>query len=179
MGQRLGLASALLGDPRVILLDEPVNGLDSDGVRWIRGLLRALAEQGKAVLVSSHLMTEMQLVADHVLVLGRGRVLADVPMADLARRGRTEVVLLTEPGDGVRRLVAVLPDSSPAVEVQDELATVRVKGEDEAVVGRAAHLAGVPVFHLSARPADLESGYLDLVADEADYMARGGTEHVD
>ena len=178
MGQRLGLASALLGDPRIIMLDEPVNGLDTDGVRWIRGLLRAMADQGKAVLVSSHLMTEMQLVADQVIVLGRGRVLADVPMADLARRGGAEVVLLTERGTGVRRLVAALPDSSSVVEVQDELARVRVSGLDEAVVGRAAHQAGVPVLHLSARAADLESGYLDLVAGEGDFVAEGEVEHV-
>jgi ABC-2 type transport system ATP-binding protein len=178
MGQRLGLASALLGDPRIVLLDEPVNGLDTDGVRWIRGLLRALADQGKAVLVSSHLMTEMQLVADHVIVLGRGRVLADAPMAELARRGRGEVVLVTAAGEGVRRLVKGL-SAATTIEVQDALATVRVTGVDEAAVGQAAHEAEVPVFHLSARRPDLESGYLDLVAGEGDYVANAVVEHVD
>lgn len=177
MGQRLGLASALLGDPRIVLLDEPVNGLDTDGVRWIRGLLRALADQGKAVLASSHLMTEMQLVADQVIVLGRGRVLADVPMIELARRGRAEVVLVTAAGAGVSELVTALPESSVSLEVTDSLATLRVTGVDEPMVGRVAHAVGVPVLHLSARPADLESGYLDLVAGTTEYIAKGVAEH--
>jgi ABC-2 type transport system ATP-binding protein len=86
MGQRLGLAAALLGDPRTVLLDEPVNGLDTDGVRWIRRLLRGLADDGRTVLISSHLMSEVQLVADRVLVLGRGRLLADMPTAELSSR---------------------------------------------------------------------------------------------
>jgi ABC-2 type transport system ATP-binding protein len=90
MGQRLGLAAALLGDPRAVLLDEPVNGLDTDGVRWIRRLLRRLAGDGCTVLISSHLMSEVQLVADRVLVLGRGRLLADVPTAELAARATPE-----------------------------------------------------------------------------------------
>lgn len=176
MGQRLGLASALLGDPRVILLDEPVNGLDTDGVRWIRGLLRGLAEEGKAVLVSSHLMTEMQLVADHVVVLGRGRLLADLPMDELARRGRDEVVLRTPAGDPLQYLLDVLPGAM--AEVVGGVVTVRVHGATEAEVGLEAHRLGMPVLHLSTQAADLESGYLDLVAGEVQYAAGEEADHV-
>ncbi|WP_328324682.1 ABC transporter ATP-binding protein [Kribbella sp. NBC_00382] len=89
MRQRLGIAAALLGDPAVLLLDEPVNGLDPEGVRWIRGLLRGLADDGRTVFVSSHLMTEMQLVADHLVVIGRGRLLADTPLAEFTADGRS------------------------------------------------------------------------------------------
>ena len=89
MAQRLGIAAALLGDPGVLLLDEPVNGLDPEGIRWIRGLLRSLAAQGRAVLVSSHLISEMALMADHLVVIGRGRLLADTTAAELAARAST------------------------------------------------------------------------------------------
>ncbi|MCW2549715.1 MAG: ybhF 1, partial [Mycobacterium sp.] len=178
MGQRLGLAAALLGDPKVILLDEPVNGLDTDGVRWIRSMLRTLAQEGKAVLVSSHLMTEMQLVADHVIVLGRGRLLADVSTADLAGRARDEVLLLTTTcGEAVHhQLAAEFPGST--IDVADGLTTVRVTGIEEAEVGRSAHRLGLPVLHLSRRTPDLEAGYLDLVAGEIEYLAREETHRV-
>src|SRR5919205_2517352 len=86
MGQRLGIAAAMLGDPKVLILDEPANGLDPEGIRWVRGLLRRLAGEGRTVLVSSHLMSEMEDTADHLVVLGRGRLLADVPMAELLER---------------------------------------------------------------------------------------------
>jgi ABC-2 type transport system ATP-binding protein len=89
MRQRLGIAAALLGDPAVLLLDEPVNGLDPEGVRWIRRLLRGLADEGRTVFVSSHLMTEMQLVADHLVVIGRGRLLADTPLSEFTADGRS------------------------------------------------------------------------------------------
>jgi ABC-2 type transport system ATP-binding protein len=177
MGQRLGLAAALLGNPDVVLLDEPVNGLDTDGVLWIRRLLRDLAADGKAVLVSSHLMTEMQLVADHVIVLGRGRVLADLPMQQLANRGSDEVVLRTPASAVVQRLVTEFPGAS--VQVEDAVATVRVEGASEARVGQAAHDLQLVVLHLSKRAADLESGYLDLVSGEVEYNAEDGADHVE
>ncbi len=176
MGQRLGLAAALLGDPDVVVLDEPVNGLDTDGVRWIRGLLRDLADGGKAVLVSSHLMTEMQTVADQVIVLGRGRLLADLPMHDLASRSRDETILVTEDSDRVGRLLAEF--TAVGVEVTGGLATIRIGDAEEGDVGRAAHRLGVPVLHLSRAAPDLESGYLNLVADHTEYTAGQEVSHV-
>jgi ABC-2 type transport system ATP-binding protein len=178
MAQRLGLASALLGEPRVLLLDEPVNGLDTDGVRWIRSLLRSLAEEGRVVLVSSHLMTEMQLVADQVIVLGRGHLLADVPTAVLAHRGRDEVCLVTRGAEVAGRLASHWPLGA-AVEssAESDRVTFRVRNISEADVGEAAFRAGVSVLHLSTQAADLEAGYLDLVAADGEFTAH--KEHSD
>jgi ABC-2 type transport system ATP-binding protein len=178
MAQRLGLASALLGDPRVLLLDEPVNGLDTDGVRWIRALLRSLAEEGRVVLISSHLMTEMQLVADQVIVLGRGRLLADVPTAELAHRGRDEVHLVTRGAEVAGRLAYHWPLAA-AVEssAESDRVTFRVHNVSEADVGETAFRAGVLVLHLSTQAADLEAGYLDLVAADGEFTAQ--KEHSD
>lgn len=176
MAQRLGLASALLGDPRVLLLDEPVNGLDTDGVRWIRSLVRSLADDGRVVLVSSHLMGEMQMVADQVIVLGRGRLLVDVPTAKLAQRGRTSVRLVTLGTDAngvIGRLATRLPvHAEVAGSVDSGTVTLRITGSTEFEVGRAAFGGGLPVLHLSGEAADLESGYLDLVADQGEYTMR-------
>ncbi len=107
MGQRLGLASALLGDPETIMLDEPVNGLDPEGVRWVRALLRDLADQGRTVMLSSHLMSEMELIADHILIIGRGQIILDTTMEDLRLSSTTETVLVRTPDpDGLRRAIA-------------------------------------------------------------------------
>jgi ABC-type multidrug transport system, ATPase component len=160
MGQRLGLAVALLGDPAALILDEPVNGLDTDGVRWVRHLLRDLAREGRAVLISSHLLSELQLVADQVVVLGRGRVLADLPTAQLAGRARDEVVLVTSAGDAGHRLSRALPEAQIAADPVDAAGTVtiRVTGATEEEVGRAAFALRIPVLRLVREVADLESG---------------------
>ncbi|MDR0960387.1 MAG: ATP-binding cassette domain-containing protein [Propionibacteriaceae bacterium] len=185
MSQRLGIASALLGDPSHIVLDEPVNGLDTDGVRWIRELLLRLAGGGRTVLLSSHLMSEVQLVASHVIVLGRGRLLADVPTRDLESRARDEVVLHTQPPgdvtDAAERLSSRLVGDVTATErrLDDRTVEIRLTGTTEADVGRAAFDLGWPVLRLLRDVADLEQGYLSLVQGQADFVAlpSEGTHH--
>jgi ABC-2 type transport system ATP-binding protein len=166
MGQRLGIAVALLGDPDVLLLDEPVNGLDPEGIRWVRELLRGLAAEGRTVLVSSHLMSEMEDTADHLVVLGRGRLLADLPIAELL--GARAVVRVRTPA--ARQLAEALVRSGARVEAEDDGA-LRVAGTDLAAVGDVAFAAGVPVHELTRVTASLEAAYLALTGDEVEYRA--------
>ena len=155
MGQRLGIAAALLGDPDVLLLDEPVNGLDPEGIRWVRELLRDLADEGRTVLVSSHLMAEMEDTADHLIVLGRGRLLADVPMEDLL--GAHAVVRVRTPD--AQLLGAALHRAGAGVDLEPDGA-LRVAGLDVATVGDVAFETGVRVHELTRLTASLEAVYL-------------------
>ena len=168
MGQRLGIAAALLGDPDVLLLDEPVNGLDPEGIRWVRELLRDLADEGRTVLVSSHLMSEMEDTADHLVVLGRGRLLADVPMTDLL--GAHSAVLVRSPQAPV--LAAALQRAGATIELQID-GSLRVEGLDTDQVGDVAFLSGVRVHELTRVTASLEAAYLTLTGDEVEYRAVG------
>jgi ABC-2 type transport system ATP-binding protein len=166
MGQRLGIAAALLGDPDVLLLDEPVNGLDPEGIRWVRELLRDLADEGRTVLVSSHLMSEMEDTADHLVVVGRGRLLADVPVADLL--AGYEAVRVASPA------VAVLADAlerAGAQVVPDGPDALRVQGLGVAGVGDVAFECGVRLHELSRVTVSLEDAYLALTRDEVEYRA--------
>jgi ABC-2 type transport system ATP-binding protein len=169
MRQRLGIAGALLGDPRVLLFDEPVNGLDLDGVRWIRSLLRGFADEGRTVLVSSHLMSEVQLVADRVVVIGDGRLVADSTVAELlGRTGGPRVRVCTpRPDDLLRHL--------PAHAVAERTGTheLEVSGVAPAVVGDLAHAVGVPVHHLSEVEQSLEHAYLALTGQQVDPVPEG------
>jgi ABC-2 type transport system ATP-binding protein len=166
MGQRLGIAAALLGDPDVLLLDEPVNGLDPEGIRWVRELLRDLADEGRTVLVSSHLMSEMEDTADHLVVLGRGRLLADVSMADLL--AGYEEVRVASPMVAV--LAAALERTGAKV-APDGPDAVRVHGMDVAEVGDVAFESGVRLHELSRVTVSLEEAYLALTRDEVEYRA--------
>ncbi|MGY1737193.1 ABC transporter ATP-binding protein [Geodermatophilus sp. SYSU D00684] len=166
MGQRLGIAAALLGDPEVLLLDEPVNGLDPEGIRWVRGLLRDLADEGRTVLVSSHLMSEMEDTADHLVVLGRGRLLADVPMADLL--GRHAAVRVRSPQAPL--LAAALRRAGAGVALETDGA-LRVEGLAPAAVGDVAFAARVPVHELTPVVASLEAAYLALTGEDVEYRA--------
>ncbi len=162
MRQRLGIAAALLGDPQVLLFDEPVNGLDLDGVRWIRTLLRGFADEGRTVLVSSHLMSEVQLVADRVVVIGDGRLVADSTVAELlGRSGGPRVRVRTpRPGDLLGHLPAhAVVDRTGAGELE-------LAGVAAADVGDLAHAVGVPVHHLSEVEQSLEHAYLALTAQQ-------------
>lgn len=172
MRQRLGIAAALLGDPPVLILDEPVNGLDPEGIQWIRGFLRSLAAEGRTVLVSSHLMSELEDTADHVIVIGRGRLLADTDVASLlaaASRGR---VTLRTP----RRAEAVTALTGAGAEVA-------VLGPDRLTVdGLAAErvvallgAGGVPFSEVAAHRASLEEAYLELTRDAGEFRAREGS----
>ena len=170
MGQRLGIAAALLGDPEVLVLDEPVNGLDTDGVRWVRALLGDLARQGRTVLISSHLLAEVHQSAEHVIVIGRGRLLADCPTEDLVASATTTLLLRTPDTDLLPRLRSCLPgalleadDSSPG--------QVRLSGTTAEQVGDAARDLGLRLHHLAPERATLEAAYQRLVGDDVEYAA--------
>ena len=166
MGQRLGIAAALLGDPDVLLLDEPVNGLDPEGIRWVRELLRDLADEGRTALVSSHLMSEMEDTADHLVVLGRGRLLADVPMADLLER--TAAVRVRTPQGPLLASAMQRAGGSVALEIDGSL---RVDGLDAEQVGDIAFELGVRLHELTRVTPSLEEAYLQLTGDEVEYRA--------
>ena len=169
MGQRLGIAAALLGDPHTLILDEPVNGLDPEGVRWVREFVRRIAAEGRTVLLSSHLMSEMALTADHVIVLGRGRVLADGPVDELVRSWTTEAVLVRSPE--LSRLVEVLaPEGVTTTLVETGL--VHVVGTSAASVGEIAARHGTPLHELTPRSGSLEDAYLALTDDAIEYKTK-------
>jgi ABC-2 type transport system ATP-binding protein len=166
MGQRLGIAAALLGDPGTLLLDEPVNGLDPEGVRWIRQLLRSLADEGRSVLISSHLMSEMALTADRLVVVGRGRLIADGSVEDIVRRTSTGYVRVdtAEP----ERLRLLLVDRGADVSTRDD-GTLAVAGVDARDVGTTAAAAGITLYELSPQSASLEEAFMELTRDAAEY----------
>ncbi|GAA2789615.1 ATP-binding cassette domain-containing protein [Streptomyces showdoensis] len=169
MGQRLGIAAALLGDPAAVILDEPVNGLDPEGVRWIRTLLTSLAAEGRTVLVSSHLMGEMALTADHLIVIGKGRLLADTTVAELVRQaGGSTVKVVTPEAD---RLRGLLPGATRiTVDPLDAPDTLHVSGLDAPEIGRAAATHGVPLYELTPQTASLEQAFMDLTHDSVEYQ---------
>jgi ABC-2 type transport system ATP-binding protein len=168
MRQRLGIAAALLGDPPVLIFDEPLNGLDPEGIVWIRSLMRRMAAEGRTVLVSSHLMSEMELTADHLLVIGRGRLIADTSMtAFIEAHSRQEVVVRTPQAGQLRGLLA-------------GRATVRADAEDLVVtglpaagIGALAAQAGVTLHQLTPRRPSLEQAFMDLTRDAVEYRTDG------
>ena len=171
MGQRLGIAAALLGDPPTLVLDEPVNGLDPDGVRWIRHLLRALAAEGRTVLLSSHLMSELAETASRVVVIGRGRLLADEDLRTLvAATARAGVVRarVVDPGP----LAYALERGGASVTVR-EPDLLEVTGADAGTVGALAARLGVSLLELSTESGTLEDAYLSLTADAVEYRTEG------
>jgi len=168
MGQRLGLAAALLGDPQTIMLDEPINGLDPDGIVWVRHFLRGLAAEGRTVFLSSHLMSEMAQTADHLIVIGRGRLIADAPIEQLvAGVGATRVVVKTP---DAQRLAAALaaPDVTVTAIAYDEL---EVTGLDAAAIAAVARDLGVLLHELATHTASLEEAYLSLTDSAVEYTA--------
>jgi len=167
MKQRLGIAGALLADPPVLMLDEPVNGLDPEGIRWIRQLLKAMAAEGRTVLVSSHLMSEMALTADHLVIIGRGRLLADTPMAEFVSSTHRDV-LLRSPRAG--ELAGLLTTGGAAITPEAGGALV-VTGMDAPAIGDLAARHGIAVHELVPRHASLEEAYLDLTGGSTDYRA--------
>ncbi|GAA2280153.1 ABC transporter ATP-binding protein [Streptomyces atrovirens] len=165
MRQRLGIAGALLGDPPVLVFDEPLNGLDPEGIVWIRGLMRRMAAEGRAVLMSSHLMSEMELTAGHLIVIGRGRLIADTAMKEFigAYSGR-EVVVRTPRAAALRRML------SAAVRVrEDGVDGLVVTGLEAAEIGALAAAGGVELHELAPRQASLEQAFMDLTRDAVEY----------
>ena len=171
MGQRLGIAAALLGDPEVLILDEPVNGLDPEGVIWVRTLARHLAGQGRTVFLSSHLMSEMAQTADHIIVLGRGKVIADAPVGDIIGRAGGAVRVKTP--DAVR-FEPALTAAGAVVRDQGE-GLLDVTGMPAERIGELAAQERVVLHELSPVSGSLEEAYLALTQDEVEYHA-GGTE---
>ncbi|TWD84310.1 ABC-2 type transport system ATP-binding protein [Kribbella amoyensis] len=168
MGQRLGIAGALLGDPEVLLFDEPVNGLDPDGVRWVRRLMRSLAAEGRTVFVSSHLMSEMQLTADQLVVIGRGRLIADAPIADvIAMSSRSTVHVRVPETAGLTALKDRLATEADRVDTQ--LDRLIVTGVPVERIGDLAHELGVRLHELRTNHASLEEAYMELTADSVQY----------
>ncbi len=173
MGQRLGIASALLGDPQTVILDEPVNGLDPDGIRWIRNLLKALAAEGRTVFVSSHLMSEMAQTAEHLIVVGRGKLIADTSVKDFIARssGNRVRVRTTDP----LALAAVLAGPEVSIETTEGDA-LEVSGLSTDQIGLAAGGAGITLLELSAQQTSLEEAFMDLTKDAVEYHGATTTE---
>lgn len=167
MTQRLGIAAALLGDPPVLLLDEPVNGLDAEGVHWVRTLLKHLASEGRTVLLSSHLLSEVAITADRLVIIGRGRLLADTTVAGLLAGGIRSVRVRSAQSS---QLAAGLERCGAAVEALDR-DTLRVTGIDVAAIGEVASDLGIPLQELTSQQPSLEDMYLQLTAGTTDYRA--------
>lgn len=169
MAQRLGIAAALLGDPPVLMFDEPVNGLDPEGIVWVRALMQSLAAQGRTVFVSSHLMSEMALMASHVIVIGRGRLIADSSIEDLIRASSGSRVRLRSPASA--SVVPLLEAAGARVETADD-GLVTVFGLEPSAVGDIAFRAGVPVHELTPLEASLEEAFMELTKDDFEFRAR-------
>jgi ABC-2 type transport system ATP-binding protein len=169
MGQRLGIASALLGDPQTLILDEPVNGLDPEGVRWVRDFVRHAASEGRTVLLSSHLMSEMAQTADHIVVLGRGRVLADAPLDDLVRAWTTISMRVRSPRAAELAGLVAGPDVSVTSTTPGLL---EITGVTPEFVGDTAAAHGIPVYELTTTTGSLEQAYLALTESSVEYKTK-------
>jgi ABC-2 type transport system ATP-binding protein len=166
MGQRLGIAAALLGDPRTVMLDEPVNGLDPEGIHWIRYLLKDLASEGRTVFVSSHLMSEMALTADHLIVVGRGRVIADTTTQEFLQQASGNVVLVRSPQAEELRGHVLGPDVTV---VALEPGLIEVHGLTAQQIGEAAARYRIVLHELTPQQASLEEAFMDLTRDDVEF----------
>jgi ABC-2 type transport system ATP-binding protein len=177
MSQRLGIAAALLGDPGVLILDEPVNGLDPDGIRWVRRLLKDLAAEGRTIFVSSHLMSEMALTADEVIVIGRGRFLAQEPVTELTAKSAGRFVRVRSPQ--LATLRAALDEQGAHTVLEDGALTVR--GMDEVAIGDLAATLQITLHELSPESASLEEAFMELTEESVEYHGarRGSTRGAD
>jgi ABC-2 type transport system ATP-binding protein len=168
MGQRLGIATALLGDPSTLLLDEPANGLDPEGIHWMRNLLKGLAGEGRAVFVSSHLMSEMALTADHLIVIGRGRLIADTSVDDFVRRASSKIVRVRSPD--ATRLVEIVA-AAGATSVRNGPDLIEISGLAAEQVGEAAAAHGIVLHELTPQQATLEEAFMTLTSDDVEFRA--------
>ncbi|MEN8650873.1 ABC transporter ATP-binding protein [Streptomyces sp. 21So2-11] len=168
MGQRLGIAGALLGDPEILMFDEPVNGLDPEGIHWIRNLMKSLASQGRTIFVSSHLMSEMALTADHLVVIGQGKLLADTTMADFIRENSRSYVRLRSPQQ--ERLLDVLHQAGITA-VTAGNGTLEVDGSTSEQLGELAAAHQLVLHELSPQRASLEEAFMQLTAESVEYHA--------
>jgi ABC-2 type transport system ATP-binding protein len=166
MGQRLGIAAALLGDPQTVVLDEPVNGLDPEGILWVRNLLKGLAAEGRTVFVSSHLMSEMALTAEHLIVIGRGKLIADVSVDEFTRMASSDVVHVRTPL--ADQLIAAIdgPDITISRQSPDRFEVIGLTSDD---IGDIAARDGIPVHELTPQMASLEEAFMELTQDSVEY----------
>jgi ABC-2 type transport system ATP-binding protein len=170
MGQRLGIAAALLGDPAILMFDEPVNGLDPEGIMWIRTLMKQLAGEGRTVFVSSHLMSEMENTADHLIVIGRGRLIADCSVAEFIERNSVQAVRVRTPQPDA--LVAAIRRAGGRVAAAGE--AIVIHGLAAAIVGDLAYENGVRLHELAVAQASLEEAYMEQTAASVEFRAGGG-----
>jgi ABC-2 type transport system ATP-binding protein len=166
MGQRLGIASALLGDPGTLILDEPVNGLDPEGILWVRNLLKGLAAEGRTIFVSSHLMSEMALTASHLVVIGRGRLIADIGVEELRRTASRDLVKVRSTEVARLRQLLARDDVVVTGRADDEL---EVAGMDSAQIGVLAAEAGIALIELTPLQASLEEAFMDITRDAVEF----------
>jgi len=174
MSQRLGIAATLLGDPEILIFDEPVNGLDPEGILWIRNLMRELAAEGRTVLVSSHLMSEMENTADHLIVIGKGKLIADCPMGEFIARSTQQAVRARTPQPGVLALALSAAGGQVATTGNAPAgsgAELEVRDMTLERVGEVAFTAGVPLYLLAPVRASLEEAFMELTADSVEYQA--------
>ena len=168
MSQRLGIASALLGDPPVLLFDEPVNGLDPEGIRWFRTLMKQLANEGRTILVSSHLMSEMQATADHVVVIGKGKLVADAPIANVVNGSGNLVRFRSSHLPKFRELLV----AQGATVTSQSDSSALISGLDAQTIGELAYRNQVPVHELMTQTQSLEDAYMQLTQDSVEYSAQ-------
>ncbi|MFE4451504.1 ATP-binding cassette domain-containing protein [Streptomyces sp. NPDC056796] len=168
MGQRLGIAAALLGDPEILMFDEPVNGLDPEGIHWIRNLMKTLAAEGRTIFVSSHLMSEMALTADHLIVIGQGKLLADTSMADFIHENSRSYVRMRSPEQ--ERLRDLL-HAEGVVAVESGAGLLEIDGETPERLGELAGRHGIVLHELSAQRASLEEAFMQMTAGSVEYHA--------
>jgi ABC-2 type transport system ATP-binding protein len=180
MGQRLGIATALLGDPKVLILDEPVNGLDPEGILWVRNLLKHMAGQGKTIFVSSHLMSEMALTAEHLIVIGRGRLIADAPTEEVIRLSSGTHIRVRSPQ--ATALADLITAKGGAVATGADSALV-VTGITAEAIGEIAAANGIVLHELALSQASLEQAFMELTEEAVDFRApdqstaiKGGAE---
>jgi ABC-2 type transport system ATP-binding protein len=171
MAQRLGIAAALLGDPPVLMFDEPVNGLDPEGVFWIRNLLKSLAAEGRTVFLSSHLMSEMAITADRLIIIGRGRLIAQMSIQDFLSGGSDNFVRVRSPQSDA---LATLLEARGAAVIRQANDTLRVAGATSDDVGQLARANGMTLLELSAHQTSLEQRYMELTSDSVDFRTAKG-----
>ena len=168
MVQRLGIAQAMHGDPKTVMLDEPVNGLDPEGILWIRTLMRALADEGRTVFVSSHLLSEMALTADHHIVIGRGKLIAESSVEEFVRRSSQNYVRVRAPQiDELARLV----ESRGGTITPERDGALAVHGMECAAIGELAAASGIALHELSPQQASLEEAFMELTQESVEYRA--------
>jgi ABC-2 type transport system ATP-binding protein len=176
MGQRLGIASALLGDPQTVVLDEPINGLDPEGILWVRNLLKGLAAEGRTVFISSHLMSEMALTAHHLIVMGRGELIADVDVEEFVAMAASNIVVVRSPQATELRDLLLSPDVTVS---SQEAGVLEVRGVTAEAIGDVAFDHGIRLHGLALLEPSLEDAFMEMTRDSVEFHAHAATARTD